>query len=97
MHGIQTVCSEMTSDIKSMGGIVFDLPADYFMRGYDRLNEAGCRALLLSPTGKYTKFPPFLFPDRKDLNPFSFLKTAVLVRVCIIILFFNVHQNSTLQ
>ena len=72
-----------------MGGIVFELPADYFVRGYDRFNEAGCRGLLLSPTGKYTKFPPFLFPDRKDLSPSSFLKTATLVHVRIIISFFK--------
>ena len=71
-----------------MGGIVFELPADYFVRGYDRFNEAGCRGLLLSPTGKYTKFPPFLFPDRKNLSPSSFLKTATLVRVHITVSFF---------
>lgn len=97
MHGVQSVHSEMVSDIKSMGGIVFGLPADYFMHSCDRFKETRCRELLLSPMGKYTKFPPFLFPRPNDMNPSDFLKTAVLVHVHITVYFFNAYRNSTSQ
>ncbi|KAI5983587.1 hypothetical protein EDD15DRAFT_2361155 [Pisolithus albus] len=79
-HGVQSLRSEMVSDIKSMAGAVFGLPADFFLRSCNRFEELRCRQLLLSPTGKYTKFAPCLFPDPDNLKSIDFLKTALLVR-----------------
>ncbi|KAI6009908.1 hypothetical protein PISMIDRAFT_14162 [Pisolithus microcarpus 441] len=52
-HGIQSLRSEMVSDIKSMASAVFRLPADFFPCSCNRFEELRCWQLLLSPTGKY--------------------------------------------
>ncbi|KAF9232811.1 hypothetical protein BU15DRAFT_67128 [Melanogaster broomeanus] len=79
--GVQCVRSEMANDIKSIGGAVFGLPAEFFIRGYQRFASPECRALLLSPREKYTKFAPVLFPGGEILNKGDFLKSATLVKV----------------
>ncbi|KAI6026052.1 hypothetical protein EDC04DRAFT_2606150 [Pisolithus marmoratus] len=62
-HGIQCVHSEMVSNIKSTGGAIFGLLAEFFIRSFDRFKEPRCWKLLLSPNQKYTKFAPCLFPN----------------------------------
>ncbi|KIK18211.1 hypothetical protein PISMIDRAFT_14520 [Pisolithus microcarpus 441] len=78
-HGVQSLHSEMVSNIKSMAGAVFRLPADFFLHSCNRFEELHCWQLLLSPTGKYTKFTPCLFPHPDNLKSIDFLKTALLV------------------
>ena len=73
----------MASDIKAMGGAVYKLPSEIFLRTHNRFDDPRCRNLLLSPTGKYTKFAPCLFPQPGDMVNSDFLKTAVLVEECI--------------
>lgn len=69
----------MASDIKAMAGVVFGLPSDMFLRSHNRFDDPRCRELLLSPTGKYTKFAPCLFPSPGNMVNTDFLKTSVLV------------------
>ncbi|KAG1859329.1 hypothetical protein DFJ58DRAFT_726356 [Suillus subalutaceus] len=47
----------------------------------------GCRALLLSPHGDYTKFAPVLFPTPEKPVPNEMLKSAKLVQVLKVSLF----------
>ncbi|KAF9245418.1 hypothetical protein BU15DRAFT_59014 [Melanogaster broomeanus] len=79
--GVQCVRSEMANDVKSIGGAVFGLPAEFFIRGYQRFTSPECHALLLSPREKYTKFAPVLFPGGEILNKGDFLKSVTLVKV----------------
>ncbi|KAI6003352.1 hypothetical protein EDC04DRAFT_2908324 [Pisolithus marmoratus] len=62
-HGIQCVHSEMVSNVKSTGGAIFGLLAEFFLRSFDCFKEPRCQKLLLSPNQKYTKFVPCLFPN----------------------------------
>ncbi|KAF9231295.1 hypothetical protein BU15DRAFT_82584 [Melanogaster broomeanus] len=79
--GVQCVRSEMANDVKSIGGSVFGLPGEFFIRGYQQFTSPECHALLLSPREKYTKFAPVLFPGGEILNNGDFLKSATLVKV----------------
>ena len=79
----------MAPDTKSMGGVIFGLPTDYFVHSCNRSKETCYWELLLSPMGKYTKFPPFLFPHMDNMSPSDFLKMAILFHVHITVYFFQ--------
>jgi hypothetical protein len=69
----------MVSDVKSMAGAVFGLPAEFFMWMFNCFNEPHCHVLLLSPNQKYMKFAPCLFPHPDNMKNSDFFKTALLV------------------
>ncbi|KAG1777965.1 hypothetical protein EV702DRAFT_1196766 [Suillus placidus] len=81
VKGINSVCTEMVSDVKSCAAAIFNLDAKFFIRGYARDSEPACRTLLLNPQGAYTKFAPVLFPRPEHLFRDDFLKTSKLVYI----------------
>ncbi|KAG1835088.1 hypothetical protein EV424DRAFT_1531668 [Suillus variegatus] len=86
-RGVSNACSEMASDVKVCAGAIFSLSANIFIWGYKRHKDPGCRALLLSPHGDYTKFALVLFPTPKKLVPSEMLKSVKLVQVLKVSLF----------
>ncbi|KAG1775240.1 hypothetical protein EV702DRAFT_1199561 [Suillus placidus] len=80
--GVSGIRSEMVSDVKSCAG-------------YPRDTQPECRALLVNPYGKYTKFAPVLFLHPECPNKDEFLKTAKLVRVLKIALFGKSSLSTT--
>ncbi|KAF9230169.1 hypothetical protein BU15DRAFT_83960 [Melanogaster broomeanus] len=86
--GVTNIRSEMASDVKSCAAAIFGLNPTFFSRGYQRFTDLTCRALLVGPNDKYTKYAPILFPRPEgDLKPEDFLKTAKLVQVLRVSLF----------
>ncbi|KAF9231016.1 hypothetical protein BU15DRAFT_82921 [Melanogaster broomeanus] len=73
--GVTNIRSEMASDVKSCAAAIFGLNPTFFSRGYQRFTDLTCRALLVGPNDKYTKYAPILFPRPEgDLKPEDFLK-----------------------
>ncbi|KAI5987000.1 hypothetical protein EDC04DRAFT_2614949 [Pisolithus marmoratus] len=66
IFGDKCVHSEMVSDVKSTGGAIFGLPAEFFLHSFNHFEEPHCWELLLSPNQKYTKFAPCLFPNMSN-------------------------------
>ncbi|KAG1788294.1 hypothetical protein EV424DRAFT_1650751 [Suillus variegatus] len=81
VKGVNNVCAEMLSDVKSCAAAIFGLDAKFFIRGYTRNMEPACKSLLLNPQGLYTKFAPVLFPRPDRIVRDEFLKTAKLVYI----------------
>ncbi|KAG1818972.1 uncharacterized protein BJ212DRAFT_1479096 [Suillus subaureus] len=81
VKGVNNVCAEMLSDVKSCAAAIFGLDAKFFIRGYAWDTEPSCKSLLLNPQGQYTKFAPILFPHPDHLLRDQFLKMAKLVYI----------------
>ncbi|KAG1835881.1 hypothetical protein DFJ58DRAFT_735395 [Suillus subalutaceus] len=86
-RGVSNACSEMASDVGACANAIFSLSANIFIWGYKRHENPGCRALLLSPHGDYTKFALVLFPTPERPVPNEMLKSAKLVQVLKVLLF----------
>ncbi|KAG2034358.1 hypothetical protein BDR03DRAFT_1013550 [Suillus americanus] len=67
--GVNSVHSEMVSDVKLCAGAIFTMSSEIFL------------ALLVNPSGTYAKFAPVLFPNPENSSSQTFLKTAKLVQV----------------
>ncbi|KAG2159183.1 uncharacterized protein EDB93DRAFT_1245736 [Suillus bovinus] len=87
VKGINNVCAEMLSDVKSCVAAIFGLDAKFFICSYAWDTEPSCKSLLLNPQVQYTKFVPILFPHLDHLLRDQFLKTAKLVYILKVSLF----------
>ncbi|KIJ58671.1 hypothetical protein HYDPIDRAFT_33939 [Hydnomerulius pinastri MD-312] len=85
--GVQSVCSESISEVKICTGANFQLPSEYFTRGYPRDTQPECQALIMGPRSKYTKFAPVLFPHADNPKMDEFLKNSVLIKILRVSLF----------
>ncbi|KAG0696478.1 hypothetical protein DFH29DRAFT_1004497 [Suillus ampliporus] len=93
--GINSVRSEMLSDVKSCAGSIFGMSSDIFFPGYNRHEEQQCSSLIVNPAGLHTKFAPVLFPHPEKSMVSDFLKTAALVKVLRASIFSKTSTAST--